>query len=186
MVERQYIVGLAGYATSGKDTVASMLVKNRGFVKIAFADLLRQAVRALNPIVAYQSLFPTEIRVRDALVAYGYDESKVKFPEYRRLLQAMGTEVGREIFGEDFWVDYTMRKVHSLEANFVVIPDVRFFNEAQAIRNTGGEVIRIDRLRTTAVNEHISEHALDTYTFDFTIDNDGTLADLEEKVLKIF
>lgn len=180
------LIGLAGYAGSGKDTVADILVEHRGYMRIAFADILRQCIRALNPILECQSLHPTEIRVRDALLAYGYVEAKNRFSEYRRLLQAMGTEVGREIFGEDFWVDMTMRKVHTNRGSRIVISDVRFPNEANAIQHEGGKVIRIDRPHTTAVNHHISEHALDGYEFDFTIDNDGTLAELREKVLKLF
>lgn len=77
-----------------------------------------------------------------------------------------------------------------------IITDVRFPNEAQAIKERGGIVIRVNRpadnkittfmkLQGIGLIEHPSETALDDYEFDEVIINDGTLEDLKEKVRAI-
>lgn len=66
-----------------------------------------------------------------------------------------------------------------------IITDVRFPNEAEAIRNAGGKVIRVNRITSGSLrsdkNPHISECALDDYNFDYVIDNCGTLEEYKEK-----
>ena len=65
-----------------------------------------------------------------------------------------------------------------------IITDVRFLNEANAIKERGGILIKIERDNGTE-STHISETALDSYdidTFDYTINNNGTLEDLAKKV----
>jgi hypothetical protein len=179
------IIGLSGWAQSGKDSVAAILQQKFLFAKCAFADLLRQSILALNPIVSVE--FNGRVwRVKDCLDAYGYEGTKKNFPEYRYLLQAMGTEVGRTLFHYDFWVDKTIEKIHESPFEKWVIADVRFPNEAEAIQRENGKVIRIDRPGVTAVNDHISEHALDDFDFDLRINNAGSLADLEKEVIFLF
>ena len=167
------IIALSGYARSGKDTVAEYLVETQGFRKIAFADALRECVEALNPIVADEG-----VRYKDALEYWGYDEAKKVLPEFRAVLQRMGTEVGRNILGENIWVELTMEKIaNEIESDWV-ITDCRFPNEAYAVLDADGDVIRVDRPDVGAANDHISEHALDDFGFDDIILNDGTLYDL--------
>ena len=101
-------------------------------------------------------------------------------PEVRRLLQVMGSEVGREMFGEDFWIHQLFKQLP--EDNHVVIADVRFPNEADAIKSLGGKVWRVNRHNFNAVNDHKSEHAMDNYMFDHVIYNDGTLDELSDEV----
>lgn len=103
----------------------------------------------------------------------------------RQLLQKFGTEVGRSI-SPNLWVDcfinnYKTELEEGLTKNWIVT-DVRFENEANAIRENGGILIRINR--NTGLNDtHISETALDDYKdFDLVIDNNGTLDELIDKV----
>jgi hypothetical protein len=84
------------------------------------------------------------------------------------------------MFGENFWVDLAMKHVYSAEN--VVFSDVRYPNEAQAIKDKGGIMIRITKPNVGPVNDHISDKALDGYEVDFTIKNSGTLAELSAKV----
>ena len=91
------IVGLSGYARSGKDTVSELLVLNYGFKRMAFADGIREALLALNPILH------DGMRLNEIVQMYGWDVAKSK-DEVRRLLQVMGTEVGRKLIHEDVWV----------------------------------------------------------------------------------
>ena len=170
------IIGLSGYARSGKDTVAELLVLNYGFKRLAFADGIREALLALNPI-----LFDGT-RLNELVGMYGWEIAKGK-DEVRRLLQVMGTEVGRKLINEDVWVWLLFNKINTDER--IVIPDVRFPNEARMIEQQGGEVWRINRHNHTAVNDHVSEHAMDNHMFKRVVYNDGTLDDLSDEVFML-
>jgi dephospho-CoA kinase len=89
------IIGLSGYAQSGKDTVAELLCLNYGFKRISFALPMRDAIYTLNPLVEGTN------RIVDLVDEYGWDVAKAN-PEVRRLLQVFGTDVGRKMFNENF------------------------------------------------------------------------------------
>lgn len=170
------IIGLSGYARSGKDTVAELLVLNYGFKRLAFADGIREALLVLNPILQDGH------RLNELVQMYGWEVAKSK-DEVRRLLQVMGTEVGRKLINEDVWVWLLFNKIK--EGERIVIPDVRFPNEARMIEQQGGDVWRINRHNHTAVNDHVSEHAMDNYLFKHALYNDGTLDDLADEVFML-
>ena len=170
------IIGLTGYARVGKDTVAELFVNN-GFTKMAFADPMREALVKLNPII---NLGGHYAHLGDAVERIGWEALKTLSPQIRPLLQRMGTEVGREMFGENFWVDIAMQR--AAEHRDVVFSDVRFKNEADAIIENGGAVIRILREGTAPANGHLSETDMDTYPVDYVIGNHGLPEDLYAKV----
>lgn len=185
---------MSGYAQSGKDTTAQILVDNFGFTRVAFADALRDSLYALNPFtdvmvtevgdVSGQNTRP--VRVQEIIDQFGWDKAKVTFPEIRSLLQRLGTEVGREILGENIWVEIALRKAAAVNGP-VVITDMRFPNEYEAIdmaRRTGtrAEAWRIIRPGTKPVNAHPSETALDGHLFDVEIWNGNEIEDLEKIV----
>lgn len=173
------VVGMSGYAGSGKDTVGSMLVEDFGFRQVSFAAPLKEAVYRLNPTVA---VFDDKVvRVKDAVDKMGWDRAKFEYPEIRTQLQRMGTEVGRDLFDQNLWVNLAMKDIKENGGN-VVITDCRFPNEAEAIRKIGGRLWRIERPGTKPVNAHPSETALDGEKFDWTLINDGTLDDLRRMV----
>lgn len=166
------IIGLTGYAQSGKDTVADILVKNFGYKRVAFADPIRNLAYEMNPM--FDSIVGEPRFLKDAVDRNGWDEAK-QHPQIRRILQNLGVG-GRKVFGEDFWVHQAMRQIDSLN---VVVTDVRFENEANLLRANGGQIWRIKRLGVDAVNEHISEHELDGYKVDQIFVNKGTIDELE-------
>jgi hypothetical protein len=170
-------VGLAGFARSGKDSVGAVLV-SEGFVRRSFATPMRQALCRLNPLVdTVNGVMP----LMDGLYLLGsWEGLKVRAPGVRVLLQRFGTDVGRELFGEDFWVEQAFR---GLGDEDVVFTDVRFPNEAEAIRGRGGVVWNVVRPGVGVANGHVSESALAGFVFDETILNDGSLEDLKGKVL---
>jgi len=168
------IIGLSGYAQTGKDTVANYLVKNYGFVKVSFADPIREALYKLNPYVRVGDMPPTSLSV--AVDHMGWEDVKVFSSDTRELLQRMGTEVGREMFGQDFWVNQGLLRAKEHER--VVFADTRYLNEADAIKSNGGQVWRITKTGSSPVNGHSSETALDNYAFDWAVRNDGSLDNL--------
>ena len=140
------IVGVVGLAGAGKDTFAEVLVEEYGYKRVSFADKMREALLALDPIVHldYSDVWAGEpVRLSAAVTMHGWDRAKRDIPEVRQLLQRMGTEVGRDLFGLDFWVDQALCCVGP--ADKVVVTDVRFDNEADAIRKRHGLLVRINR-----------------------------------------
>jgi hypothetical protein len=186
------IIGLHGYAQSGKDTVASML---EGYERLAFADRLRECTYALNPAIGVEQWEDgdlTLVRLQEEVDQYGWDAVKVGNPEVRRLLQVFGTEVGRELIKDSLWVDIVLDQMadgleHD-EARFV-ITDMRFINEVTGLLQFGEDMLvpvelwKITRPGVGPVNTHVSDAGLADDMFDLIIENDGTLEDLKAKVL---
>lgn len=171
------LIGLSGYARSGKDSVANILVKNYGYERRAFADKLRDVLYKLNPIVS-----PSDRRLQDVIDELGWEGSKKSEynDEIRTLLQRLGTEAGRQTLWDSIWVDAAMHDVGPKDK--IAFADVRFPNEADAVRDAGGIVVRVERPGIEAANTHASETSLDNYYFDHYLPNDGTLRDLEDRV----
>jgi len=130
-------------------------------------------------------------------------------PDYRWLLQTIGTDALRNVVHENIWVnalmaDYT-ETVWDPSLNAFVMPnwiitDMRFPNEMDAVKAKDGITIRVNRkgfpithsktgethlLSRDAFTEHPSETALDNHQFDYVIDNNGSISDLIDKVKDI-
>jgi Domain of unknown function (DUF4406) len=179
LVPRVELIGLSGYARSGKDTVADYLVDSYGYKKMSFADPMKQALLTLNPTI---DVGGTPAALSQAILM-GWDDLKAISSDIRPLLQRMGTEVGRNMWGEDFWVNAALNSIP--DGSKVVFADVRFPNEAAAIKSLGGTVIRVKRDGVGPANSHVSETALDDYVFDTVIDNSGSIEDLKLTVKTI-
>jgi len=163
------IIGLTGYAQSGKDTLAGMLIGLHKYDNRAFADPIRKLLYEMNPLVK------DEYRVKGIVDAYGWDKAKVEFPELRSLLQTLGV-AARTIFNDQFWVSQGLSGLSA--GDKIVITDVRFPNEADAIKALGGQIWRVKRLGVEAVNEHVSETAMEGYKVDQIFVNNGSIEDL--------
>jgi len=171
-VKRGYnIIGLTGYAQSGKDTLASILVEKYGYSRIAFADKIRDFLYGINPMVACS---PTGY-LQDLVNLVGWDKAKQE-PQVRRLLQDLGISA-RDLIDENIWVTAALGNVDSDQR--VVVTDVRFENEALMIKLMGGQLWRVKRVGVGPVNDHVSESELDGYKMDQIFLNNGTLGDLE-------
>lgn len=169
------IVGLGYKARSGKDTVANYLVANFGFKRIAFADPLK---------LACMEIFGwTEEHV------YG-DLKEVVDPYWgfspRYALQKVGTECMRDNFDREIWVKAAGKRILENPKINWVITDCRFPNEAKAIAEWGGRVVKVDRPGAEAsqgIEKHPSEIAMDAYDgWWYTICNYGTLSELYDTI----
>jgi len=185
------MIGLSGYARSGKDSVADFLAADHGFTKVSFAQPMRDALYALNPTLGFTNFDIFEpgvafsykrVHLQDVIDEHGWDSYKETTygSEIRGLMQRLGTEVGRSQFGKDFWVDLAIQKAMDILADGgkVVFTDVRFPNEADEIDCLNGKVWRVRRPGIFPANDHASETSMDDYEFDAYIDNNGTLNDL--------
>lgn len=186
------IIGLTGYAQTGKDTIASYLVDTYGFTRIAFADAVRDGLLALNPIVTHSGPQRIPVRLSQLVSNIGWELAKHAYSEVRVLLQRYGTEAGRNIHGEHCWVHAAMRKMRREEpsGNVVgnyVFTDVRFPNEARELLLEGARIWRVLRPGFGPVNGHPSETAMDDanwFHIDYIV-NDGTLDHLYQEVRRL-
>lgn len=139
------IIGLTGRAQSGK-TTAAFALKEKGFAYLRFADPLKDMLRVIG--LTDEQLDGNEKEIPIALLCG-------KSPRYA--MQTLGTEWGRLLIDQDFWVTAWMRKASILakQGKDIVADDVRFMNEAQAIRQLGGEIWRV--VRHANIGTHASE-----------------------------
>jgi len=176
------LLGISGYAGAGKDALADLLVEHFGFVKMAFADPMRDIASAIDPVVGWVHDGP--VRYNDAVEFHGYDDAKFEYPEVRQFLQRLGTEGGREILGENIWVDTGLGRAQAHRR--VVFSDMRFQNEAEAIKAAGGRTVRVERPGVGPANDHTSEHDLAKWAFDLYVNNNGTVGEMVPRLEQFF
>lgn len=175
------IIGLVGPARSGKDTVADTL-RLYGYRRRAFADRLKEAALDVNPDVCDRVFGITTLR--NIVSEQGWEEAK-RYPAVRGFLQRLGTAV-RDHVDPLAWVSPVIReaKVFAENGRPIVITDVRFANELDAIRAAGGVTVLLRRDDVPRL-EHVSEDLAWTLTddeVDHTIQNNGSIADLKSRV----
>jgi hypothetical protein len=178
------VIGLSGKAGSGKDYIAAnILAKHYGYVPFSLAWHIKTSLIGKG-VCTYDEAFLT------------------KPPRVRHLLQQEGTESGRDIYGEDIWLETAFAWMQLVYEQWgiarFVVPDVRFPNEVEYIKRKGGKVIRIlasNRVAGSPLSMearlHRSETALDDYppdNYDGLLDNDigseDTLTDRVYQTLK--
>lgn len=167
-------IALMGRARSGKDTVAARLVEKHGYTRVAFADPLKEMALEIDPVIP--TAYGIHVRLAKLVADSGWEFAK-GYPEVRRILQHCGQTVRDRSSG--FWVGLALRKVEAASGP-VVVSDVRYPNEAEALRNRGFRLVRVIRPYMTQqlVNLHPSETALDDYTPDALVANLGSLSEL--------
>lgn len=204
-------VAFIGKMGSGKTTATSIL-EGYGFTTKSFATPVKQiAANLMNNVLCYTVFHPDNDPATYDPPFYTVDRiNKEKgHPTIRKLLQEIGTEIGREYTGyENIWVDHL---VSSLENDqYIMVDDCRFPNEADALRSAGFKIIRIERrdaermnylysrvldanpylthdeisARVVEMTNHPSEQALVSYIPDAIILNYGTIEDLEKLIRK--
>jgi hypothetical protein len=112
----------------------------------------------------------------------------------REFLQKLGTDALRDGLHSNVWVnalfaDYKCvpadRAPNGWDCDNWIITDVRFPNEAKAIKDRGGIIIRVDRPGVSAVNNHPSETSLDTWNFDYKLVNNSDIFTLKSSVKQV-
>ena len=161
------IISFGGKMMVGKTTSANYLVDKKSFIKLSFADKIKEIARNY----------------------FGWDGAKDE--KGRKLLQEIG-DVGRA-YDANIWIKYVEGKMQSLQnfdkiENFT-IDDVRFKNEIDWIEKNNGIVIKISRNSKYSINlhgvSHISENELNNYSFKYNIDNNGSFEEFYQKINNI-
>lgn len=165
-------VAITGKAGSGKTTAANVLVR-AGWVRVKFADPLKDMLRAMGL---------TDRHIEGDLKEVPCDLLQGRTPRYA--MQTLGTEWGREIIGAGVWTGIARRKIGlALAAGLrVVVDDCRFEDEAQVIRDLGGTILGISR-EGSGAGSHTSEAGV---TADIDWHNSGTEAELRGFMAYVF
>jgi hypothetical protein len=203
------LIGIVGFIGSGKGTVGDIL-ESKGFIKDSFAKPLKDAVSVMFGWPRNLLEGDTEVsrKWREEPDAYWSEQFQKQFTP-RLALQLMGTEAGRNVFHKDIWVISLLNRARGKD---VVVTDVRFKNEIDYIQKNGGIVVRVIRgeepvwyntaliQNSTDIEKHWlleDDHELmeqkfpDIHSsewdwigcdFNYTINNDGTLQDLGNKI----
>ena len=206
------IIGVCGFIGSGKDTVADYLVNLHHFRRESFANTLKDAVSA---VFGWDRTM-LEGRTKQAREWREQQDNwwtnrlgMVITPRW--VLQNWGTEVCRNGFHDDIWIASLENKLRN-STDDVVISDCRFPNEIQAIKQSGGRVVRVVRgpepewynaavscnrgpngnstwalsgRKLEQLGVHASETAWVGTQFDVVLDNNGTLDDLYQQVKRL-
>ena len=189
------IIGMCGLIGTGKDTVADILVNNYNFIKVSFADKLKDGVATVFS-------WDREMLEGTTDESRTWREQKDEFwsretNEHitpRLVLQMFGTDCMRNGFYNGIWVSIVKQQIINNPNKNFVIPDVRFPNEAKMIKEVNGEVWRIcrgqdpqwfisyvkDNIVPTDVHE--SEWQWAKLDFDCVIHNNDTVKDLKNQV----
>lgn len=159
------LIGIAGPARSGKDTAATGIIKQLGasWSRASFADPMKLMLNTIG--------VDTSDEAKD-LPSNQFGVST------RRMLQTLGTEWGRDLIGEDFWVD-VFRRMNA--GRRIVVPDVRFENEAQLVRDHGALIHIMGR--GGIAGDHVSESPLGIKAGDYVIQNDQSETVFLERVM---
>jgi len=167
------IIGISGKKRAGKDTTAKVLQETLpNAIILYFAHTLKKmAAVALG--YQYDWFFKDENKFKEYEIAPGVMMTG------REFLQKLGTESFRDNIHKDFWVHSLMKQIEYLPENieYVIIPDVRFENEYEAILERNGYVIRVMRTGLKS-DDHSSETALDRHSFHARIyNNEGYMGE---------
>ena len=198
------IVGLVGFIGAGKGTVADLLVDRHDFVKESYANSVKDACATIfgwnRSMLEGDTPGSRAWREQDDK---WWSEKLGKPFSPRLALQLMGTEAGRDVFHPDLWVHTVMRRCELAPWHNYVIADVRFPNEIDAIRKSGGKVIRVRRgdepewyklaydcntfnqqevMRNAYPEVHYSEWAWVGQFTDIMMDNNCDLDTLQKRV----
>jgi len=182
MHESPKIIGFTGQKNSGKNAAADFAAEVlQGHTMLeAFADPIKEYAYDLDPLIFMHGHEP--IFLGAAVDEMGWEKAKEVYPQVRRTLQRLGTEVFRKHVSPEYWIEHMDKRInHALNnSHNVIVTDIRFPDEARIVRAWGGTVIRIDRpgLPDDGPAKHVSETGIRDIPVDWVILNDGSLDDL--------
>jgi hypothetical protein len=174
------IIGISGRKGHGKDTAAQAL---QGFENVKFAGPIKAMARAFFAYVGMSEDFIERI-VDGPIADKEMPLDCLGGKSSRQFQQYLGTEFGRDLIWQDLWVNAA--KMRAEQFPRVVITDLRFPNECEAIKSWGGATVRIKNPRVEYTpGEHPSEDLVDGLSVAFEITNDGSIEDLHGKVRSV-
>lgn len=169
------IIGLTGKARSGKGEIASHLALCHKFHEDSFAAPIR---RFMMDILNIQSMNEYHALKEVPNPIFGGKT-------LREALQTCGTEWGRNMIYEEMWIESLKKRVsNSSKHSNIVISDIRFNNEAQAVLDLGGKIVQVIR-PSVSINygrNHESEDVIDPEFVSHIITNKHSIECLHNQI----
>lgn len=179
------LIGVAGRAGAGKDTIAEWFGMAHDAVLVTFAHAIKDTI-----VRTFQDFGLTWEHFRDRRLKEAEIPGIGRSP--RELAQLLGTEFGRRA-SPTLWIDLLERRLRQNYIwdmdGYVVVHDVRFDDEADWVRRNGGIIIHVERRGAdgaVGVPGHESERGIVIQEGDFLFLNNGTVADLRASLEKRF
>ncbi len=143
---KQTIIGVVGFISSGKDTVADYLQNFHEFRRESFASTLKDAVAAVFgwDRVLLEGRTKEAREWREEVDPWWAERLNMPTLTPRWVLQYWGTEVCRRSFHDDIWISSLENKIRNSKDN-IVISDCRFPNEISSIKRAGGKIVWVQR-----------------------------------------
>lgn len=162
-MDRLRVIGVSGKARAGKDTLFAIAEKD-GYTKLSFAGELKRRARQDFGLTDEHTDGKLKEVPSDLLLGHSPREFLIELGNlYRK-------------YRPSFWVDIILNQILANPYDRFMITDVRYPNEAEAIKSVGGSILRLERHpeRDSMVDDKtklsISETALDEYKgFDFKL-----------------
>lgn len=194
------LIGVTGFARSGKDHAADYLARHMAFYKYAFAEPLKTMLK---------SVFGDHFHEGDRS---GICPETCK--SYRVMMQTLGTEWGREQMNPQVWINLVEKRrkevengchlvnegrdhkgFHAQQARGMILSDVRFDSEAEYLQLHSAVILEIVRpepvslvekvKQVVGIVDHESERGISKHFITHTIVNDGSLYDLDMKLMAL-
>jgi dephospho-CoA kinase len=195
------IIGICGFQSSGKDTVADYLVKEHGFIKMSFASKLKDIISMMFgwPREKLEGLTKEDREWREQVDYWWSDTLNMQQLTPRYVMQYFATDLFRNKFHPDIWVKIVENELKKLLEEStkpnIVISDCRFSNEINMLIRLGGKIIHVHRnppqwfykyrageYPQAMSSKHVSEISWIKCYYDYEIDNSGTIDELHKKI----
>jgi len=192
------IIGINGYAGSGKDTAGEIIKQLQPYERWEIKKFAGKLKEVASIILGIPTLMFEDQEFKKKTLPQMWSDHGIPMT-VRDFLQKLGTDGLREGLHPNTWVNALMMDYKEQVVNIMndegyqledrypnwIITDCRFPNEATAIKNQGGVIVRINRPGIHAINAHPSETSLDHWHFDYVIDNDEGITELKHQVIDI-
>lgn len=170
-----FLIGLTGKKRAGKDTFAK-----------AAKELIGDSVQTVSFASPIKEITKILFDLTDEEIEKNKEKPILYDVSPRVFMQQFGTELCRNLFGEDIWVDLLFNKINKMNKEIIIITDVRFNNEAKRIKKNNGLIIQIERENYHHHDFHISEKGIDPSFVDFIFENSGTIEEYNNKCKMFF
>lgn len=139
-----YIIGITGFAGSGKNSIANVI--HETFPEETEIMSFGSAVKDVCSVLFD---WPRDLLEGDTIKSREFRESideywsKILNQDWtpRKAMQFVGTDLIRNQLSDSFWLDLAMKKIDKSD-KIVIIPDVRFRNEINCIQKKNGMIVR--------------------------------------------
>jgi hypothetical protein len=205
------IIAISGKKLSGKDTAALGLIERHKFVRISFADKLKDICSKvfnipredLDDPIKKEASFTRPILIghnhiymlldileddgffisENSYRAISHEFINKQLNSLRQLMQVVGTDIIRNYVDNEVWLKYLKKTMDKTNSDNFVIADARLRNEREFLKSLGAILILIKRNGLVSTDTHSSENDLGNESdYDVVIDNNKSIIELQSGI----